>query len=72
MWSFCAVFNCSSRADREKVKSNYCFPSNYQEIFNWKKARKNKNQKMLSASPSSVISHKVHNINFEKQIRMLS
>ena len=27
---------------------------------------------MLSASPSSVFSHKVHNIKFEKQIRILS
>ena len=25
--SFCAVFNCSNRADREKDKSNYRFPS---------------------------------------------
>ena len=25
---FCAVFNYSNRADREKNKSNYCFPSN--------------------------------------------
>ena len=24
---FCAVFNCSNRADREKDQSNYCFPS---------------------------------------------
>ena len=27
MPSFCAVFNCSNRADREKDKSNYRFPS---------------------------------------------
>ena len=27
---------------------------------------------MLSASPSSVFSHKVHNIKFEKEIRVLS
>ena len=27
MQSFCAVFNCSNRADREKNKSNYRFPS---------------------------------------------
>ena len=27
MRCFCAVFNCSNRADREKNKSNYCFPS---------------------------------------------
>ena len=26
MPSFCAVFNCSNRADREKDKSNYRFP----------------------------------------------
>ena len=25
--SFCVLFNCSNRADREKNKSNYCFPS---------------------------------------------
>ena len=28
MPSFCAVFNCSNRADREKDKSNYHFPQN--------------------------------------------
>ena len=28
MPSFCAVFNCSNCADREKDKSNYRFPSN--------------------------------------------
>ena len=27
MPSFCAVFNCSNRADREKDKSYYRFPS---------------------------------------------
>ena len=27
MSSFCAAFNCSNRADREKDKSNYPFPS---------------------------------------------
>ena len=27
MASFCAVFNCSNRADREEDKSNYRFPS---------------------------------------------
>ena len=27
MPSFCVVFNCSNRADREKNKSNYRFPS---------------------------------------------
>ena len=27
MQSFCAVFNCSHHANREKYKSNYCFPS---------------------------------------------
>ena len=27
MLSFCAVFNCSYRADREKDNSNYRFPS---------------------------------------------
>ena len=27
MLSFCAVFNCSNHADREKYKSDYCFSS---------------------------------------------
>ena len=27
MASFCAVFNCSNRADREEDKFNYRFPS---------------------------------------------
>ena len=26
MTSFCVIFNCSNRADREKNKSNYLFP----------------------------------------------
>ena len=34
MPSFCTVFNCPYRADKEKDKSNYRFPSNFQEIFN--------------------------------------
>ena len=67
MQSFCAVPKCSNRADREKNKSDYRFPSivknkgkeglelskvrrekvvssNFQERFNWEKARKNKNE----------------------------
>ena len=27
MLSFCALFNCSDRADKEKDKSYYSFPS---------------------------------------------
>ena len=73
MLSFCVVFNSSNRADREKYKSNYSLPLIFQEIFNWEKARKNKNKnQMLSASPSSACSHKVHNIKFEKHIIILS
>ena len=34
MSSFCAGFDCSNFADREKDKSNHRFPSNFQEIFN--------------------------------------
>ena len=57
MPSFCAVFNCSNRADREKGNSNYCFPSvvknNGKEVLKFSKVRreerlarksKNKNQ----------------------------
>ena len=55
MPSFCAVFNCSNRADREKDKSYYRLysivrnngeeglkmdSSKLQERFDWKKARK--------------------------------
>ena len=97
MLSFCAVFNCSNRAGKEKDKSNYCLPSivkkkvakktwNFQKWekkksgqlkfsgFNWEKARKNKKiiKIMLSASLSSVFSHQIHNIRFEKQIYILS
>ena len=32
MQIFCAVFNCSNRADREKNKSNYHFPSTVKNI----------------------------------------
>ena len=31
MASFCAVFNCSNRADREEGKSNYRFPSIFKD-----------------------------------------
>ena len=91
MQSFCAVFNCSNRADRKKNKSNYRFPSNVKdnnkEGLKLSKVRKEKwlaqifrkylterklertitrIKLMLSASPTSVFSHKVHNIRFEK------
>ena len=95
MPSFCAVFNCSYRAGREKDKPNYRFPSivknNGKEGLKLSKVRREKwlaqifrknltERKLertrmkitLSASPSSVFSHKVHNIRFEKQIRILS
>ena len=92
---FCAVFDCSNRADREKNKSNYRFPSivknNGKEDLTFSKVRRKKslvqifrkdlternleNTKMkimLSASPSLFFLHKVHNVRFEKQIRILS
>ena len=95
MPSFCAVFNCSNRADREKDKSNYRFPSivknNGKEglklakvrLEKWlaqifrkdlteRKLERTRVKIMLSVSPSPVFSHKVHNIRFEKQIRILS
>ena len=41
MPSFCAVFNCSSRADREKDNSNYHFPwfvkNNGKEVLKFSK-----------------------------------
>ena len=66
-----AVFYCSNCTDREKVKSNYPFPSivkkkkawnfrkwegksdysNFQERFNWEKARKNKNESNVFCLP---------------------
>ena len=86
-----AVLNCSNRADREKDKSNYRFPSivknNGKEGLKLSKVRREKwlaqifrkdlterklegtrIEIMLSASLSSVFSHKVHNIRSEKQI----
>ena len=97
--SFCAVFNCSNHADKEKDKSNYRFPKSVKnngkegfklltvrrekwstqifrkylrEISERKLERTRKRIKlMLSASPTSVFSHKVHNIWFEKQICIL-
>ena len=46
MQSFCAVFNCSNRADREKHKSNNRFPSivksNGKEGLELSKVRKEK------------------------------
>ena len=91
MPSFCAVLNCSNRADREKDKSNYRFLSlvknNDKKGLKHSKVRRENRlaqifrndltdrmlertriKIMLSASPSSVFSHKVYNIRFEKQI----
>ena len=46
MPSFCAVFNCSTRADREKDKSYYRFPTivrnNVEEGLKLSKLRKEK------------------------------
>ena len=46
MISFWAVFNCSNRADREKDKSNYRFPSivknNGKECMKLSKVRRKK------------------------------
>ena len=86
MLSFCAVFNCSNCAEKKKEKSNYRFPSivknNGKEGLKLSKVKdltetelertRTRIKIMLSASPSSVFSHKVHNIRFEKQIRILS
>ena len=95
MSSFCVIFNCSNRADRQKNKSNYHFPSiiknNGKEGLKLSKVRRKKwlaqifrknltERKLertrmkitLSASPSLVFSHKVHNIRFEKHLRILS
>ena len=94
MQIFCAVFNCSNRADREKNNSNYCpsiIKSNGKEALTLSKMRREKSlvqifrkcltekklektrmKIMLSTSPSLIFfSHKVHNIRFEKQIRIL-
>ena len=95
MTRFCAVFNCSNRADREKNKSNYRFPSivksngkeglkrlrvrggrRLAQIFSKdltkRKLERTRMKIMLPASLSSAFSRKVHNIRFEKQIRILS
>ena len=95
MTRFCAVFNCSNRADREKNKSNYRFPSivksngkeglkrlrvrrgrRLAQIFSKdltkRKLERTRMKIMLLASLSLAFSHKVHNIRFEKQIRILS
>ena len=44
MPSFCAVFNCSNRADREKCNFHYCFPSivknNDKEVLKFLKVRR--------------------------------
>ena len=45
----------------------------FQERFNWEKTRKNNNENNALCLPFIVFfSHKVHNIRFEKQIRILS
>ena len=86
MLSFCALFDCRNCADKEKDKSNYRFPSivknNDKEGLKPSKVINNLTETelertrtrmkiMLFASPSSVFSHKVHNIRFEKQMGIL-
>ena len=98
MPSFCAVFNCSNRADREKDKSNYRFPSivknngkeglklskvvrrqkwlaqTFRKVLTERKLARTRSRIkiMISASTSSVFSHKVHNIRIQKEIPILS
>ena len=49
---FCAVFDCSGRADREKNKSNYRFPSivknNGKEGLTLSKVRREKSLAQIS------------------------
>ena len=40
MLSFCAVFNCSDRADREQGKSNYCLPQIFRKYLTERKLEK--------------------------------
>ena len=86
MLSFCAVFNCWNLTDKEKDKSNYRFPlsvkNNGKEGLKLSKVQDLTEAELerartriiivLSASPLSVFSHKVHSIRFEKKIRILS
>ena len=98
MLSFCALFNCWNRAEKQEGKSNYPFPSvvknNGKEGLKLSKVRKEEKwlgqifrkdltetklertkiriNITLFASPFLGFSHKVHNIRFEKQIRILS
>ena len=97
MTRFCAVFNYSNGADREKDKSNDRFPSIvknnskeglkllkvsrqkwlaqiFRKVLTERKLERTRSRIkiMLSASPSSVFSHRVHNIRFEKEILILS
>ena len=57
MPSFCAVFNCSNRADREKGNSNYCFPSvvknNGKEVLKFSKVRRELGPQ-VSESPTNI------------------
>ena len=74
MPSFCAVFNCSNLADREKDKPNYRFPQIFRKYLTDRELERSRTRikEMLSASPSLFFPHKVHNTKFEKQIRFLS
>ena len=78
------TFNCSNCADREKGKSNYCclklskvrrkkwLAQIFRKNLTERKLEQTKMKIMLSASSLLFFSHKVHNIRFEKQIRILS
>ena len=50
------------------------FPQIFKKYLTDRKLEKTRTRikKMLSASPSSVFSHKVHDIKFEKQTRILT
>ena len=59
----------------ESAKGRKVVISNFHERFNWDKALERTRTSikiMLCTSPSSVFSHKVRDIRFEKQIRILS
>ena len=55
-----------------KVKREKWLAQIFRKDLTERKLERTRMKIMISASPSSVLSHKVHNIRFEKQTRILS
>ena len=64
--------NCKEGLKLSKVRREKILAQIFSKSLTERKLERTKMKIMLSASPSSAFLHKVNNITFEKQIRILS